>query len=38
MGRRYYVMNDATGYRERGIASWYGTKFHGRMHFQRRAL
>ena len=31
MGRRYYVMNDATGYRERGIASWYGTKFHGRL-------
>jgi len=31
MGRRYYVMNDAAGYRERGVASWYGTKFHGRM-------
>lgn len=31
MGRRYYVMNDAAGYRERGIASWYGTKFHGRL-------
>lgn len=31
MGRRYYVMKDAAGYRERGIASWYGTKFHGRM-------
>jgi rare lipoprotein A len=31
MGRRYYVMNDAKGYRERGIASWYGTKFHGRL-------
>jgi rare lipoprotein A len=30
MGRRYYVMNDASGYRERGVASWYGTKFHGR--------
>ncbi|WP_206211823.1 septal ring lytic transglycosylase RlpA family protein [Wenzhouxiangella sp. XN24] len=29
-GRRYYVMNDAAGYRESGIASWYGTKFHGR--------
>jgi rare lipoprotein A len=29
MGRRYYVMNDAAGYRERGVASWYGTKFHG---------
>lgn len=31
MGRRYYVMNEAAGYRERGVASWYGTKFHGRM-------
>lgn len=31
MGRRYYVMNDALGYRERGVASWYGTKFHGRL-------
>src|SRR5690606_12775271 len=30
-GRRYYVMNEAAGYRERGVASWYGTKFHGRM-------
>ncbi|HRP35629.1 MAG TPA: septal ring lytic transglycosylase RlpA family protein [Gammaproteobacteria bacterium] len=30
MGRRYYVMKEAAGYRERGIASWYGTKFHGR--------
>jgi rare lipoprotein A len=30
MGKRYYVMNDGAGYRERGIASWYGTKFHGR--------
>lgn len=31
MGRRYYVMNEAAGYRERGVASWYGTKFHGRL-------
>jgi rare lipoprotein A len=29
-GRRYYVMADSRGYVERGIASWYGTKFHGR--------
>jgi len=29
-GQRYYVMNDATDYRESGVASWYGTKFHGR--------
>ena len=30
MGQRYYVKKSAAGYRERGIASWYGTKFHGR--------
>ncbi len=29
-GRRYKVMADSRGYVERGIASWYGTKFHGR--------
>ncbi|NIR60990.1 MAG: septal ring lytic transglycosylase RlpA family protein [Gammaproteobacteria bacterium] len=29
-GRRYYVMDSARGYAERGIASWYGRKFHGR--------
>src|SRR5690606_6096907 len=29
-GKRYYVMKDARGYVERGIASWYGEKFHGR--------
>ncbi len=29
-GERYTVMNDSRGYVERGIASWYGTKFHGR--------
>ncbi len=29
-GKTYHVMDSATGYRERGIASWYGTKFHGR--------
>lgn len=29
-GKRYHVMPTASGYRERGIASWYGTKFHGR--------
>lgn len=30
LGRTYRVMADARGYREKGIASWYGTKFHGR--------
>lgn len=30
-GKRYYVMHSAQGYTERGIASWYGPKFHGEM-------
>jgi len=29
-GKRYYTMKSAKGYVERGIASWYGPKFHGR--------
>lgn len=29
-GRRYFVLPSAQGYVEQGIASWYGTKFHGR--------
>ena len=29
-GKQYHVMNSADGYVERGIASWYGRKFHGR--------
>ena len=29
-GERYYVLNTSTGYRERGIASWYGKDFHGK--------
>lgn len=29
-GRRYYTVQSSAGYRERGVASWYGTKFHGR--------
>jgi rare lipoprotein A len=29
-GRRYRTLKDGHGYRERGIASWYGSKFHGR--------
>jgi len=29
-GKKYYVMNSSAGYRERGTASWYGSKFHGR--------
>lgn len=30
LGRSYYVRDSAAGYKERGVASWYGTKFHGR--------
>ena len=30
LGRSYRVMPSADGYVERGIASWYGQKFHGR--------
>ena len=29
-GKRYYVMERREGFKERGIASWYGKKFHGR--------
>ncbi len=29
-GKRYYVMDSGDNYVERGIASWYGEKFHGR--------
>jgi len=28
-GRRYAVLPSASGYVERGVASWYGTEFHG---------
>ncbi|WP_374601445.1 septal ring lytic transglycosylase RlpA family protein [Arenimonas sp.] len=30
LGKSYRVLDRAEGYRERGIASWYGQKFHGR--------
>ncbi len=29
-GKRYYVKDSSSGHVERGIASWYGRKFHGR--------
>lgn len=29
-GVRYNVMNTSVDYKERGVASWYGKKFHGR--------
>lgn len=31
LGRSYSVMPTSRGYRERGIASWYGSKFHGQL-------
>lgn len=29
-GKRYHVKNSSDNYQERGIASWYGTKFHSK--------
>jgi len=29
-GKRYYTLPSSKGYSERGMASWYGTKFHGK--------
>ncbi len=31
LGKRYAVMDSGAGYTERGVASWYGTKFHGNL-------
>lgn len=28
-GKRYYVLKSANNFHEKGVASWYGTKFHG---------
>lgn len=30
-GKTYWVMPSNKGYKESGVASWYGTKFHGRL-------
>jgi peptidoglycan lytic transglycosylase len=30
-GERYKVMDSSAGFRQRGVASWYGTKFHGNL-------
>lgn len=30
LGKRYHVLRSGKGYQKRGIASWYGKKFHGR--------
>jgi len=29
-GKKYYVLDSSDGYHKKGIASWYGSKFHGR--------
>jgi rare lipoprotein A len=29
-GKKYYVLSSSEDYREKGTASWYGSKFHGR--------
>ena len=29
-GKRYYILASANGFREKGLASWYGEPFHGR--------
>ena len=31
LGKRYTVLASNAGFRERGLASWYGRKFHGRL-------
>jgi len=31
LGKHYTVMRSSHGYKERGVASWYGKKFHGRL-------
>lgn len=28
--KRYFVKSEATGFEQTGVASWYGTKFHGK--------
>jgi rare lipoprotein A len=30
LGKRYYTLATNQGYHQKGIASWYGSKFHGR--------
>ena len=30
-GKRYYPLTSAAGFAQRGLASWYGRKFHGRL-------
>ena len=37
LGKRYFPMKSATGYVDRGIASWYGPDFHGGLTSTREA-
>ena len=30
LGKRYKILADSNNFKERGVASWYGAKFHGR--------
>jgi len=30
LGKTYHVLNSASGFTQEGVASWYGTKFHGK--------
>jgi len=30
-GKRYYPLSSSAGFTQRGLASWYGSKFHGRL-------
>lgn len=30
LGKQYQVLKESTGYIKKGVASWYGTKFHGK--------
>lgn len=30
LGKQYKVLAESKGYQKRGVASWYGTKFHGK--------
>ena len=30
LGKTYYLVQDPAGYKEKGVASWYGRKFHGK--------
>ncbi len=31
LGKQYHVLSTERGYNQRGMASWYGTKFHGQL-------